>query len=305
MPRPSLFFFNEQDSPELAATFTRVVLEQLGALRAGVVMGMRDLSDERAVVVRRLNEAQVPVTAWVLLPREEGYFATHTNAAQVEAAVDRLLGWRARHALHLDGVGLDFEPDVRELDELMAKPARTLGRWLVRRGRDPLVLEAQRRYQALVGRLRAEALRVETYQFPMVVDDRLGRSRFWQRTLGALALEADREVVMLYTSLMGAAGPGLLASYAPHCRAIAVGSTGGGIDPFPKLTWHELERDLVVAARHAPEVFIFSLEGCVLQGVTARLLDVEWDRPVVETSPSLRLLSSAVATSLRAMARWL
>ena len=78
------------------------------------------------------------------------------------------------------------------------------------------------------------------YQFPVIVDDRREASQFWQRTMGALALDADREVAMVYTSLLGMAGPGLLEHWAPHCRAIAVGSTGGGIDPFPKLSWAEL-----------------------------------------------------------------
>lgn len=303
MPRPSLTFFNEQDSKDLDATFTPAVLTSLSLLRASVAMGMRDLTDARADVLRRLTDAHVPVTAWVLLPRDEGYFATHANAPQVEAAVERLLAWRARHGLVLRGVGLDFEPDIRDLDVLLERPARTLSRWLFRRGRGPLVLEAQRRYQALVDRLRAAGLEVETYQFPVIVDDRRAGSRFWQRTLGALALEADREVVMLYTSLMGAAGPGLLAHYARACRAVAVGSTGGGIDPFPKLSWHELERDLVVAARHAPAVYVFSLEGCVQQGVTDRLITLDWDRPVVGISRAQQVLSGVVARFSSGLAR--
>lgn len=303
MPRPSLSFFNEQDSPALAATFTAPVFTTLSLLRAGVAMGMRDLTDARADVVRRLNEAQVPVTAWVLLPREQGYFATHTNAPHIEAAVDRVRAWAATHRLTLKGIGLDFEPDIADLDALLERPTRTLGRWLFRRGRGPLVVEAQRRYQALVDRLRADGLEVETYQFPVIVDDRRAGSRFWQRTLGALSLEADREVVMLYTSLMGAAGPGLLAHYASSCRAVAVGSTGGGIDPFPKLSWHELERDLVVAARHATHVYVFSLEGCVEQGVTDRLISIEWDRPVLGSSPRQRALSGVAAGLLRGLAR--
>ncbi|MBL8923443.1 MAG: hypothetical protein JNJ54_31610 [Myxococcaceae bacterium] len=303
MPRPSLTFFNEQDSDALAATFTPAVLTTLSLLKARVAMGLRDLTNLRAEVVRQLNEAGIPVIAWVLLPRDEGYFATHTNAPLVEAAVERLRTWAEKERLSFRGLGLDFEPDLRELERLMAQPARTLARWLFRPGRGRLVLEAQQRYQALVDRLRADGLEVETYQFPFILDDRRRRSHFWQRTLGALALEADREVVMLYTSLMGAAGPGLLAHYARSSRAVAVGSTGGGIDPFPKLSWHELERDLVQAARHAPDVHVFSLEGCVQQGVTDRLLTVEWDRPIAGISRGQRFLSRMIASVSLGLAR--
>ena len=50
---------------------------------------------------------------------------------------------------------------------------------------------------------KADGFTVETYQFPTIVDDRQRGSRFWQATLGALDVTADREVVMLYTSLLG------------------------------------------------------------------------------------------------------
>lgn len=303
MPRPSsLVFFNEQDSPELAGTFTPEVLQHLAALEAGVAMGMRDLTDTRAATIRALEEARVPVTAWVLLPRDEGYFATHDNAPSVEAACERLLEWRADHHLSFSRIGLDFEPDLRELDALMVKPLRTVGRWMFRRGRVPVLEAAARRYQALIDRLRGERLNVETYQFPFVVDDRRFSSRFWQRTLGALALDADREVVMLYSSLLPA-GHGMLSHYAPHCRAIAVGSTGGGIDPLPKLSWAELERDLLTAASHAPEVFVFSLEGCVAQRVLGRFASLDWNRGA-PASFAQRVGGRSVITLAGAFARW-
>ncbi len=303
MPRPSsLVFFNEQDSPELAATFTPEVVQQLVALEAGVAMGMRDLSDVRAATIRTLEEAGVPVTAWVLLPLEEGYFATHDNAPSIEAACERLLEWSTTHRLALSSIGLDFEPDLRDLDQLMVKPLRTVGRWMFRRGRLPVLDAAARRYQALIDTLRAARWKVETYQFPFVVDDRRFASRFWQRTLGALALEADREVVMLYSSLLPA-GHGLLSHYAPHCRAIAVGSTGGGIDPLPKLSWAELERDMLTAAAHAPHLFVFSLEGCVAQQVLARFASFDWDR-AAPASLAQRVGGRSIITVAGALARW-
>lgn len=305
MPRPALFFFNEQDAHQLAATFAPTVVTQLGLLRAGVSMGLRDLSPERVDVVRRLNAARVPVTAWLLLPRDEGYFATHTNAAQVEAAYGRLVDWSREHELRFAGVGLDFEPDLRDLDVLMARPVRTFARWLVSRRHAPHLEAALTDYRRLIARMRADGFLVETYQFPMLLDDRRQRSRLWQGVLGALELEADREVLMLYTSLMGFAGPALLASYAAHARAVAVGSTGGGIDPFPKLTWAELERDLVVAARHATELFIFSLEGCVEQQFLARLVTVEWDRAVVEPPAPHRVVATGVRFAAQHLGRWL
>lgn len=302
--RPSLTFFNEQDAAQLAGTFQPEVIRTLVELRASISMGLRDLSPERAEAVRRLNEAGVPVTGWILLPRDEGYFATHQNVDRIEAAYARLRTWTADQTLSLRGIGIDFEPDIRELDKLMANPVRTLGAWVFRPGEER-VERARHRYQALIDRARADGLNVETYQFPTIVDDRLTGSRFWQRTLGALDVTADREVAMLYTSLLGGAGPSLLERYAPHARAIAVGSTGGGIDPFPKLTWPELERDLVVAGRHTPDLFIFSLEGCLEQQLLGRLAAIEWNRAITPAGRTQRLLGATASVLIRQLAFWL
>jgi hypothetical protein len=304
MPCPTLFFFNEQDADSLEATFTPGVVTHLSLLKAGLSMGLRDLSDTRAGVVRQLNEARVPVTAWLLLPRDEGYFATHDNVEAIEGAYSRMVQWANDHRLSVAGIGLDFEPDIRELEKLMARPGLTSARWLLRRGRGARVESARQRYQQLVERARLDGFAVETYQFPFIVDDRRASSDFWQRTVGALALENDREVAMVYTSLLGAAGPGLLEHWAPHCRAIGVGSTGGGIDAFPKLSWAELERDLVVASRHARELFIFSLEGCVAQGMLEQIACVQWERAVTRGPASQRLVSVAASGMIGALARW-
>lgn len=302
VPPPRLFFFNEQPSGALDDTFTAQVVSQLAHLGAGVSMALLDLSDTRAEVVRRLNRAGVPVHGWLLVPREQGYFATHHNAPIVGQAFDAFCAWKERHQLEVSTVGLDFEPDVRELDALMAAPARTLARWFTSRSRGRALDSALESYRALVRRMRAQGFTVETYQFPFVVDDRRAGTRFWQRTLGVLDVEADRQVLMLYTSLMGALGPGLLEHYAPGAQAIGVGSTGGGIDPFPKLSTRALERDLRVAARHAPDVYVFSLEGLVQRTATDALISIKWDEPVPE-SLARRLAAGAAARVLGALAR--
>ncbi len=280
MPRPRLFFFNEQDQAALASTFTDQTIAQLVALQAGVAMGLRDLSDERAAVVRALEGAGISVTGWLLLPRDEGYFATHHNAPQVEAAYQRFDEWAARHQLAVPRVGLDFEPDLRQLGRLMQRPLSTLARWALRPGPLARVQDARRRYAELIRRMQADGRAVDAYQFPLVVDDRARGGHFWQRTAGLLDVASDREVVMLYSSLLTALGPGLLAHYGPLSGAVAVGSTGGGVDPFPKLSWNELSRDVRLAARSAGDVFIFSLEGCVARGWLPGLAALTWDEPV-------------------------
>jgi hypothetical protein len=100
--------------------------------------------------------------------------------------------------------------------------------------------------------------------------------------LGAPRVRVDREVFMLYTSFQGALGPAVLASYGGEADAIAVGSTGGGSEGLPSgvlartLGWEELARDLRLARRFTDDLWIYSLEGCVDQGMLPRLETFEW-----------------------------
>ena len=75
---------------------------------------------------------------------------------------------------------------------------------------------------------------------------------------------------MLYSSYLGSAGARVYFAEAP---CIALGVTGGGVnaanpDAMSRfLTWEGLERDLRAAAVHARDLYVFSLEGCVLAHV--------------------------------------
>lgn len=300
-----LSFFNEQDAADLdALARDEATRRRLRALGASVTVGLRDLTDARAAAVQRLTGDGVPVSAWLLLEREHGYFATHDNAAAVEARVDDVLRWAARHRLSLDGLGLDFEPDLRELELLFARPARALGDW-GRRARDRRRRDdALTRYRALVGRLSDAGWRVDAYQFPLLLEDRRAGSSFFQRFAGALDVPVQREVVMAYSSLLGPLGLGLLDAWAPGATAVAVGSTGGGVDPLPKLSWAELARDLRLAARACDDVSVFSLEGCVQRDFLARLVDLDWAAPVAV--PRLQRAGARVVTgAARGLARLL
>jgi hypothetical protein len=278
----TLRFFCEVDEGALAPLLTPRVLAGLRALGAGVTLGLRDLSAERARAVARLVDAGVPVGAWVLLPRAQGYFATPRNVTAVSARCDEVLRWVDAHALKVEALGLDLEPDLDELDALFRRPVRTLARWATRRTPPKAGLDAAHAYAQLVARLRGLGHRVESYVFPLVLDDRRRGHARWQRFAGLVDVRTEREVVMLYSSLLGPIGAGVVASYARWggARAIAVGSTGGGIDPLPKLTLEALSRDLRLAAAACDDVSVFSLEGCVERGLLEPLASFDWDAPV-------------------------
>ena len=282
MLNPKLTFFCELETDALEALFADPqVLGDLQALGAGVALALRDLSAERAAIVRRLNAADVPVTAWLLLPEEQGYWFNMDNAPQAIAVYGDFMAWSAAEDLQWAGVGLDIEPDMRAIARAFAGDRRVL--WeMVRRALDgDRFRRAQLFYRRLVARIRADDFSVEAYVIPFMLDERRVGATLLQRLFGLLDLDVDRDVLMLYTSFMRPNGPGLLWSYAPEADSVAVGSTGGGVtvggvDQIKPLTWDEFARDLRLAYHWSDAIHVFSLEGAVKQGFLSRLRGFDW-----------------------------
>lgn len=310
MKPPVLSFACELAKEPLVNLFAeREVIDALRMLGARISLALIDLSDERAGVVRKLAESGIAVVAWLLLPEEDGYWF---HAGAVKAAQDRygqFLSWTERHQLHWAGLGIDLEPDIRDLRALVGPtpwthlPRFVARAWRGRRAHEEAILA----YDDLVARMRADGYQVEAYRLPMVFDERSARSRAVSRALGIVDVVADRDVAMLYTSFQRTLGPAMIAAYGPEAQAIGIGSTGGGVElpgaeRFAPLGWEEFERDLTLALAIKRDIFIFSLEGCIAQGFLPRLMRYPWsesDRspapPPVAAQRRLRRLRRGLA----------
>jgi hypothetical protein len=287
MARPQLTFFCELPPEPLAKLFDgRFVIDDLKALGATLSLGILDFSEARAGLVKRLNKAGVPVIAWLLLPEEDGYWFNLDNHDKAAARYVDFKAWTTQHDLLWAGVGLDIEMDINDLRiALSGEVDQAFARRLWHKFRDkPRVARAQRAYQALVDLIRADGYPVESYHLPLISDERRARSTVLQRALGLVDLQVDREVLMLYTSLLTDHGDAFLWSYAPEAGAVGVGITGGGVDlsdalDTAPLTWDQFARDLRLCVMQDKPVHIFSLEGCVEQGFLARLNTFDWNQP--------------------------
>ncbi|HYH98615.1 hypothetical protein [Hyalangium sp.] len=313
MKAPRLTFFCELGAGPLQALFEDpAVLEHLVALRASVSLGLLDFGAERAAVVRRLHEAGIPVIAWQLLPAEQGYWFNLDNAPQAQARYEAFREWTAAHGLRWDGVGLDIEPDLHVLRRLLAERWRYLPALLRRLRQGERLHRAREAYEALVARIREDGYRVDTYQLPLIVDERQAGTTVLQRLLGVVDLSADREVLMLYSSFVRPHGVSLLESYGAQAGSIGVGSTGGGVElpgagAAPPLSWDELSRDLRLARRRCEDLHVFSLEGCVRQDFLPRLRAFDWGAPEEALKTKTRrmgLMRRVARWGLRACARW-
>ena len=278
---PRLSFCCELPGDDLGALLADgSVLADLGALSASVSLALIHLDVDTAACVRRFNDAGVPVTAWLVLDERDGYYSTPDNAVATAARYDAFKAWAAEHQIAFASVALDIEPPIQELKAIAGpERRRVLRRWAARLFDRRRLADALAAYRELLARVRADGYSTETYQFGFVVDEREAGSTVLQRAIGSMDLRADREWLMLYSSLLGDVAAGFLWNYARSRYLPAIGDTGG-TGPIPALSWQQFARDLRLARRWGSDVTVYSLEGSVRQGYLRRMRDFEWNPPV-------------------------
>jgi len=307
MPGPHLTFFVELASEPFAELFSKPdVARFLSDGGHALSMGLLDLTAARADIVRRLEAAGVPVTAWLLLDVADGYWLNADNPDQARGRYHETVAWAAREGLRLHRIGLDIEFPRADAD-LLTRDLRRGMQTLLRRRRDAAQVQAaERAYAMLVEDIRAGGRSVESYHFPHLVDERLARSMLLRRTLGLVDVPADAEVLMLYSSYLGRRGA---RAYFPDAQCIALGVTGGGVNAGKPeelarlLSWERLEDDLLAAAACCRDVYVFSLEGCVEQNMLARFAAIDWSRARETLSATERQRARRWRTLFRAVLR--
>lgn len=273
--KPHLTFFCELDPEPLQAIFSKSsTIKTLKDLGAGVSLGILDLTPERAAVVRHLNKAGIPVAAWLLLPKNVGYWFNLENMGTASDQYTRFSNWTKEYDLHWDGIGLDIEPDINLINLLLNK--KGLGLLIKKLFTRYQFSDAEDGYVSLIERMRQDGYNVESYQIPLVLDEKRVKSTLLKKVLGIVSLPVDAEILMLYSSMLKSKSPGLLLSYAQESPFIAIGSTGGGVvmeghGEMASLSPDEFMRDLALAFEFSHHVHVFSLEGCIQQGILEKI----------------------------------
>jgi hypothetical protein len=297
LPRPNLTFFCELETPELLKLFSdKKVLVNLSALEANVSLGLLDLSDERAEIVKKLTKAGIPVTAWLLLSKNEGYWTNLDTVKETTRQYALFKAWTIKHKLQWAAVGLDIEPKLNYLLALQNNLPDQIPTLITRFFSPSIYAKLEYDARILVQIIRSDGFPVESYQFPTVVEERAARSNVLSKILGIAPLNTDREVLMLYSSFFPSRGESILWSYARNCKAVGIGSTGGGVelDGMPALKilrWIDLKRDLLLANQLVKNIYVFSLEGCAKQGYLNRILLLDWETPIQPPIAGARKIS--------------
>lgn len=284
--KTEITFFCELRAEALKKLFEdRFVFDDLKTLNAGLSLGILDLSPERASVVKKLNRLGIPVTAWLLLPEDQGYWFNLGNYTEAAARYQEFKAWSDENQLQWTAIGLDIEADINEMKEFANERGAVIQKALKRLRDTKAYRTAKTACTALVAQIHADGYMVESYHFPLIEDDRDAGSTVVQRAAGLVDVAVDREVLMLYSSFFRPHGHSILWSYAQKAQAIGIGNTGGGIqagalENVPYLTWDEFATDLRLARRSGKPIYVFSLEGCVKQGFLPRLVTFDWQAEV-------------------------
>lgn len=306
--RPYLVFACDNNPDQFPSLFTPELIADLKSLGAGVGLSTIDFSPARTQLVQRLNAAGIPVHAGIALPSDQGGYANAGNAPQVLAAFNAFDQWSTENHLKWQAVGLDIEPNLSEFAAARNHKFQLIG-LAVRRAFDgQRVVQAREAYTSIIRQMQSRGYSVETYQFPLIADERRAHSTVLERLLGIVNVRGNDEALMVYTSFNHRLDSAMIWEYGPDAQAIAVGSTASSGDAatdaaFPPLNWDQFSRDLIVARHFSRTIGVYNLEGSVQQGFITRLKTVDWNERVV--IPAQALTSAARLRRLAHVGLWL
>jgi hypothetical protein len=277
--KPKISFFIELKGTELQKLFADTTLfAQLKELNSTLRIGILDFSPEFTSTIIKLNEAGIPVIAWLLLPEEDGYWFNMKNGEKAKSRYEDFKKWTATNNLKWRGVGIDLELDFNDAKLMVKHPLKIAWKAYKRLYDNKSLGEGRSIYNSLTDRIQADGYYLESYVISMIYDERIAGTTSFQKLLGLIDIKTPNEIPMLYTSVMG--NPSILSAYNQKGQPIALGIVGGGvviegIQP-KRLLWEELERDLLLSNQYSNEVIIFCLEATKSNGWMSNIANVNF-----------------------------
>jgi hypothetical protein len=134
------------------------VITDLKNLPAGLAVAISDFRPERAEIVRRLNQAGIPVIAGLTMSTGQDFYFNAGNATLAAARFAAFDAWSRDEGLRWDGVGLDIETNFAELATLKSHRWRLFTTFLWRAVDVQRMHRAKRAYSALIANMRAKAI---------------------------------------------------------------------------------------------------------------------------------------------------
>jgi hypothetical protein len=285
--KPHLSFFCELQGKEFNQLFNdSALIHQLVEMQVSVRIGLHDFSPERTQTIQKLNNAGVPIVAWLLLSEEEGYWFNMHNADKAEKRYDEFKEWTARNHLKWEGIGIDLEPDMKDIRLALNHPWKLAWRVYKRLYDNESLKKGKEQYQQLISRMKSDGYTVESYLISVIYEERAKNISSGQKLMGIVDIKTDKEIPMLYSSMMN--NPGNIPLYLQKNMPVGLGSTGGGVKiegvELASLSWESLERDLLVASKLTGDIHIFCLETSVQKGFLTKIQHLDFDQKAPDIS---------------------
>lgn len=303
MPQlPHVTYIYDMPASHIAAFWTDTLITSIAQSQFRLCIALRDLSDERATLVSRLNRAQIPVVAWLVRDDADPVreYDMHAAAA-LRARYDEVAAWTRQHALQWDAIGIEVSADVRSAVHFGDTPTVDTAALLSRISNRWHIDAATNAYDALLQQIRADGYTVESYELPFVRDDRVSGTTLARRLLGLPAIAADRVVVRLHSSQSRPYGPGLIAAYAPECAAVSIGDLTAHDNNQP-LSAMEFWRDLQhLSGCGVPHIYIAGMPTVIANGWHDELLGGAWLRRTLPPRDEIHHQVARMRAGVRAL----
>jgi len=283
--RPKISFFCELQGKEFNELFAdSALVQELVKMQASLRIGLHDFSPERTQTIQKLNQAGIPVIAWLLLPEEDGYWFNMYNGVKAEKRYADFKTWTAENQLKWAGIGIDLEPDMNDAKLAISHPWKLAWK-AYKRLYDKNSLKVGRDiYQNIILKMKSDGYVVESYILPYIYEERIVKTTSLQKLLGIVDIETEKEIPMLYTSMLD--NPAIIPVYHQDKMPVALGSTGGGVViegiELKAISWDKLERDILIASKLTDDIHIFCLETSVKKGFLSKIESIDFDQKVLD-----------------------
>jgi len=289
--RPLLSFFSDSDPATFQALISRpqikdILLEMGAELR----MGIDDFSEERAENIRLLNEAGIPVYAWIRAPKAQSFTFRIDNASTLLKRYQSFKSWSDSHGLQWSGIGIDLRPAPEELQQWAEQPMLSAWNAYVNLFEQEELQLALPLFQEFKEAVHKDGYVLESYVLPFSLDENPEEAKALQYMGQILNVETDRIIPLCHTN-MPYVYPASILDYGARARRVGLGSTSNesfdGLMTQEALDWESLSRDLRLAHDVCQEIHLSSLESIAANGWLEALADFDFSVPVFLYSKEL------------------
>lgn len=267
---------------EVFSGFTVAEALQRRNMSLAIATGQGPLDEEFANLISWLNQLEIPVTLWVTLSDEEGYWTNAASVQQTYLRIEEILKWTEEFDVSYVRLGFDIEWPV-QIATAVASGKFLKALRMIKAYKKTWNPHAQDRFESILKFLESFGIDYEFYAFPKAME--------FMSVTGLTIPEGSRVIEMDYTSFYPSSLASRILRKTRNPNTIpAIGIVNGipGQTPgrmlSPKLPNHlkaaDIKRDFSVISEDGEplELYVFALNGgksmdIILEGLNLMDLD--------------------------------